>query len=409
MSYTAPLKQIQERCGAGFIRCGPSQEASSTGSELGESVEGVELVESFGSYEAEYAAIRQRVGLAHMPQSGLVELAGSDRTDFLQRILTNNVADLNPGESQRSFLLNQKGRIVADLMVLQDKSVTLMVVDVFDVDNVIKTLKSMLFAEDIAIRNLSNSYELLVLHGPAAPQVVKQMDVSRKDISLDVLSHCTVHLSAASCVLYRHDVAGEPGLHLLVPSERVAQIYQQLLDVLGFEPGRVVDADFGSHRRQTLRGWPVGWLALNTARIEAGTPIFHIDFGTDSLPAETAVMDEAVSFTKGCYVGQEIVARMHNLGHPKRLLVGFRVKGSTLPIAGAQVFEPSAQQDLMANSQQIIGGVTSSTVSPLLGRAVVGFAVMKWGRHAVDTPILVPAEGQLVEAQIHDVRFLKGL
>ncbi len=141
---------------------------------------------------------------------------------------------------------------------------------------------------------------------------------------------------------YRLDDTGAMGLHLFVPTDDAEMLYEKLLSAAGFDPEADAepDADYAQRRRETLRGRPIGWLAYNTARIEAGTPIFHVDFGHDSLPGETGLLDHAVSFNKGCYIGQEIVARMKNLGHPKRLLVGLKFPDQKLPVAGTQVPRP---------------------------------------------------------------------
>src|SRR6185436_21150893 len=98
--------------------------------------------------------------------------------------------------------------------------------------------------------------------------------------------------------------------------------------------GRSMDARTGLARR-------IGWHAYNIARLEAGWPIFNIDFGPDSLPHETGVLNDRVSFKKGCYLGQEVVARMQSLGHPKQRLVGLKAVEETgadedrVPEAGA--------------------------------------------------------------------------
>ena len=175
-------------------------------------------------------------------------------------------------------------------------------------------------------------------------------------------------------------------------------------------------AAFAERRRASLRGRPVGWSAFNTVRIEEGVPLYHVDFGPTSLPAEVPGphgIDAAVSFTKGCYLGQEVVARMKSLGHPKKLLVAFRVDEQTheqkaeqagevtadeatpgpLPVAGAQVFDAD-------NPTKVIGAVTSSAASPLAGQTAVGFAMVRWGRHRTGTALRMPADGRLIDARV---------
>ena len=232
-------------------------------------------------------------------------------------------------------------------------------------------------------------------------------------------THHVLTLAGADATVYRRDLCGVPGFGLWVKAPDAVNVYKALLDAAGYEtdqPDHQTDpeaaAAFAKRRREGLRGRPVGWSAFNTARIEAGSPVFHIDFGHDSLPAETGVLDEAVSFTKGCYLGQEIVARMKSLGHPKRVLVGLRVEGGHLPVAGSQVTEYAAGEQHAAGeavaTHNVIGGITSSAISPLLGQRPVVFAVMKWGRHTPGTRVLVPTEDGLVETHVQGLRFLES-
>jgi folate-binding protein YgfZ len=145
----------------------------------------------------------------------------------------------------------------------------------------------------------------------------------------------------------------------------------------------------------------MGWAEFNTARIEAGSPLFHVDFGADCLPHETSLLDETTSFTKGCYIGQEIVARMQNLGHPKRLLVGLRFDDARLPVAGSQVFDHE-------DRGTVIGAITSSTISPMRGHTAIAIAMIKWGKHRPNTKVVVPAEGQMVEAAVRGLRSMES-
>ena len=152
----------------------------------------------------------------------------------------------------------------------------------------------------------------------------------------------------------------------------------------------------------------MGWEAFNTARIEAGTPLFHIDFGPDSLPGETGLLTHCVSFTKGCYLGQEIVARMQNLGHPKRIVTGFKAHTNALPVAGTQVLEHADDTTHDPAHAKVVGGITSSTAAPLLGGTPVGLAVMKWGHHTPGTHARVAVEGELHDIEITSPGWLPG-
>jgi folate-binding protein YgfZ len=386
------LTELLDECGAQWMNYGP---APSEG--------GVAVVESFGAYEAAYAAIRQRVGIVHMPQRGRIEITGEERADFLHRMISANVRDLEPGQGRPGFMLNEKGRIVADLVVLQEADRAVVELDRFDVDGLMELWDSRLFAEDVQLTDQTEQTEILTLHGPAALTLLAEASGER-ELSLQPMAHQRVRIGQTVCLVYRRDDAGTPGLHLHVPMDAAAAVYRQLLARAGFDPRAELDADFAEHRRQSLRGRPAGWLAYNSARIEAGTPIFHIDFGPDSLAHETGIVHQQCDFEKGCYLGQEIVARMESLGHPKRILTGLKLQGEAMPVAGAQLFSPD--ETGTAPSEQVVGAVTSSTVSPMLGGQAIGFAVVKWGWQEPGTAVYVNCEGQTLKAQTHALRFL---
>ena len=207
-----------------------------------------------------------------------------------------------------------------------------------------------------------------------------------------------MQLCGSPCLIYRRNETGEPGLHAMIPVDGAADVYTKIADTIG---GLIpnVDAAEGKRPKRDIVGRGIGWLAYNTARIEAGTPLYHVDFGPDSLPHETGILDQAVSFTKGCYRGQEIVARMQSLGHPKRVLVGLKFDHDRLPVAGAQVFADMKCEDA-------IGAVTSSTLSPMLGGQAVAFAMIKWGKHRPGTSLAVWAEGNVVAGTVQTLRFI---
>lgn len=392
-----PLRQIQQQAGAQFTPFGEGDHA-------------VDLVESFGRYPAEYAAIRQRVGILHLPQRGLLRLAGPDVKDFLHRLLTQDINAMTGGGTRRAFQLNHKGRIVADPIVHHGDIDTWLEVDRVDVQPLHDLLQSRHFAEDLTIEDWSDRRVAIALQGPAAPALLQAVADEGEDASAPANmpgTHHVLRLGGVHVTVYRWDDCGVPGLRLMIPTDAADALYAKLLTAAGFDAARESEPDetYAIQRRQTLRGRPVGWAAYNTARIEAGTPLFHIDFGPDSLPAETGLLEQAVSFTKGCYLGQEIVARMKHLGHPRRVLVGLRTNADALPITGAQVFAAAPQEQTLA-AGPVVGGVTSSTVSPLLGQVAIAFAVVKWGSHQPDTLLLTAAEGKLVQARVQGLRFL---
>jgi len=389
-----------EQLGAELIGYGPDDNA-------------VPLAESFGSFEAEYAAIRRHVAILHLPQTGVIKITGEDVKAFLQNMLSQDVDAMIGGQTKRTFLLDAEGHVLADAFVHFGDDATWLELDRFDIASTIKTLDSRLFTEDVTLENISESKTAIALLGPASAQLLAKvathcMDSMTTDdiIQMPGTTH-VVTINGQPVSVCRRDLGQTLGLRLLVPTDHAEAMHQHLLDASGYESDKDPDADFAERRRDSLRGRPVGWSAYNTARIESGQALYHIDFGPDSLPAEAgeAAFEEAVSLTKGCWLGQEAVARMHNLSHPKRVLVGLKLPEGALAVAGSQVFEQDEDKRARAPRGGQVGGITSSTLSPLLGRAGLAFAVMKWGRHKPGMKVAVPVEGEMVEAEVGGLYF----
>ena len=382
MLESNPLHSLHKRSEAGFIPYG--SELFDHGC--------VQIVDTFGQYEAEYACIRKSVGLIDLPHRGLIRVTGRDRVDFLHRLLTNDTKGLTAGQGCRGFLLGKKGRIEADVIVLHSKDQTLLELDTTDTTGLIESLTKYVFSEDVSLQAISHAQVHLALHGPGAVAILHDVVADLFDTP-EIFAHHHIIIADHQCTVFRFDDTSSPGLHLLVPIEGAVAVYETLLNLLQKSGGRAI-----------------GWSAYNTARIEAGTPIYHIDFGPDSLPHETGLLDQVVSFTKGCYIGQEVVARMQNLGHPKRVLAGLRFNNDRLPIGGTEVFASKGAVDDsglgVADTRAVVGGITSSCISPMLGGIAIALAVLRWDTHKPGTEVFVPAEGQAVPATVCTLPFL---
>lgn len=408
---TSPLHRLQEQADATFIPYGPPRPDGAQ----------IEVVDTFGQYEAEYAAIRKGAAILETPQRAVIEVSGGERLDFLHKMLTNDTKSLQSGQGRRALLLSRAGRILADLIVLETGSSAWLVLDACDAAGLVEELQKYIIMEDVTLQRRDELWQV-ALHGPQALALVSAL-AGREMTELKPCEHRQVELAAGRCTLYRFDQAGVPGLHLIGPRDHAQGIYQALLDLArqdGWRTASQIEKEVAQEIQAKeaqppgqlgvkeepagkTRLRPIGWLAFNTARIEAGTPLFHVDFGPDTLPHESGTLKETVSFTKGCYLGQEIVARMQNLGHPKRVMVGLRFADDRMPVAGTPVFDAAAAE---LPGQAAIGAVTSSTLSPMLGGVAVALAMVKWGKHRPGVEVLVPAEGGKVPAKVQELGFL---
>ena len=389
-----------------------------------------------GRIELEYAAIRRSVALFDLPHRGTLEITGDDRLTFLNNMVTNGVAgetaSLAPGQSTRAFWLSRKGRITGDLRITELGTRLIIDVDALAAPETRETLDAYLITEDAEIKDITQDVHRLALHGPTGPlllDAVLDPDDTKPAIeSLCDLSACDLstgnsfagNLSATErmcrgipVLIERCDTTGTIGLELTVATEYAADIYRVLIAHGQLEPlpepvAAILRPEPSTQAEETasrVRLRPAGWLAYNMARIEAGTPLFNIDFGSQTLPHETGpeTLASRVSFTKGCYLGQEVVSRMHHLGKPKQQLVALRPSGPELrdehgmarqPVGGTQIFRAG---DL---GGEAIGAVTSSTISPMLGGDPVCFAMVKQAVSEPGTVLALAAEGAPVEAAV---------
>jgi len=327
----------------------------------------IDVVQTYGDLGQEYASLRTACVLLDQPQRAVLEVTGPDRTEFLGRMLTQELKGITPGQVRRSFWLNRKGRIDADLRVVHLQDRTLLEVDALAAERARAGLNAYIITEDFAIR-LMPSHRLSV-HGPTGLALLSAFTNTPEAPEVLLAPGRVADLSIAGAAVwaYREDTAGVPGVELIVPAEHALAVYQALI-----EAGHSHDGGGGLGSR--IRLVPAGWHAYNVARIEAGTPLYNLDFGPESLPAESGVLSDRVSFTKGCYLGQEIVARMHARGQSKQTVVALRFEpveneGTVVPEVGAVLTTPGATDTA--------GAVTSSTLAPSLGSVAIALAQVR--------------------------------
>jgi len=375
MATSTPLIEMHRREEAPLLAYGPP-------------TAGIFLVDRFRPIELEYAALRRASVILDLPNRGVVEVRGDDRLDFLGRMLTQRLEGQAPGSMRRSFWLNRKGRIDADLRVVELGDSTLLEADALAASRVVESLDAFVIADDVTLDDATERTHRLSIHGPAGPSVVGEAGAT--DLAdLGPGDARTIAIQGHDVILWREDTTGDPGLELIMDVDAAPEVYLELLSRAGaFEE---VDRE-GPDPVSRARLIPAGWHAYNAARIEGGTPLYMVDFGPDTLPHESGVVRDRIDFRKGCYLGQEVVARMDARGAWKQEIVGLRVEGEAQPATGSAV----------RVGDGVVGAVTSSTVSPMLGSAIICFAMLKKTHAAPGTDVLVDAEGQLAQATVHD-------
>jgi aminomethyltransferase len=405
----SPLHAIHESAGAEF-----------------QDYAGTPIVSTFGRPQAEYSAIRKSAAIIDFPQRAFLEFTGPDRLGFLNNLLTNETwnkstkTGMAAGTGVYSFLLNTKGRILSDMYVLEHGGHTLIEVDARHVDMIGEFVAKYLFREKVTLTSRAGGVWKLFLTGPRAFDSL--LKASGASISAPAESGVlSLAIAGIEVLAHRDDLCGVPGYGLIVPTDGIEAVWSTFTCEAGMPEERATagDRSISSGREcelpdqakqagnsvppgQSLRfpglARPAGWAAFNSVRIEAGRPIFGIDYDESVLPAETGQLHRAVSFTKGCYLGQEIVARMHARQQVSRMIVGIRMEGSALPMAGAKIHDAEGNE---------VGGVTSSTLSPMLSMAAIALGIIRRGHTAVGTPVCIPAEGAMHTGKVVELPFVR--
>lgn len=334
MNNETPLAELERAAGAQFQPCF-----------------GVSLPAQFSDPIEEHRIARQSAALIDTNFRAVFSLAGSDRVRYLNAITTGNIRDLAPGHGNIGLLLSAQGHILSELetLALEDRFVLLDHELVRE--QTFATLDKYIIMDDAVLTDQTAASGTLAVEGPAAPAIVREL-TGVDLLALPLRGHTASSVSGGSaipCRVIRHSLFGFPGAEFLVGCEALPALWSAL--------ATAVHANGGA---------PIGYRALNSLRLEAGIPWFGSDFDERHIPHEAALETTHISFTKGCYTGQEIVERVRSRGHVNRRLTGLAFAGAALP-------EPDSK--LTADGAEA-GTVTSAAFSPLLGRAI-GFGYVR--------------------------------
>ena len=315
-------------------------------------------------------AVRRAAGLFPLGDRGLLRVSGGDRRRWLDGMLSNDVASLAPGPEGSgcyAALLTRQGRIVADFHVMDRGELFWLETAGGAVATALETLDRFVIADDVALADASVEVERIGLEGPASPAVLEA--ALGAPLSLAENACADVEVAGVPVVVASFGWSGAPARQLFAPAGSGAAVSAAL---------RSAGADLGLV--------DAGAEELEILRVEAGLPKLGVELDEETLPAE-ARLESAVSYTKGCYTGQEVVARMHSRGRVGHLLVGLRLEGAAPGEVGAEVQVEGRKS----------GEVTSACVSPSAGSIALAFVraqhaepgtvVSVGGRHAEVTAL----------------------
>jgi folate-binding protein YgfZ len=293
----------------------------------------------FGDTRSEFQTLLSGCGLYDLSGCAKISVTGSDRVRWLNGMATNNVRDLAPGHGVYAFLLNAQGRIQADLYVFQRGESLLVDTERGQREKVLQLFDHYIIADDVEIADISDKLTALGLTGPESRHVLERAGIAVPDLaSLELCSpKCDCACGCLQCTLLRRDDSAGTSYQIWLAPDKLKSTWDALV---------------------AAGATPVGTDALELRRISFGIPKFGMDIRERDLPQETG-QTRALNFTKGCYLGQEIVERIRSRGAVHRQFTAFSVEG-TLPEPGAKILAGEKEE-------KEVGEITSSAILPLPG------------------------------------------
>jgi aminomethyltransferase len=300
------------------------------------------LPETFSDFGQEYRAGKDSVAIFDTNWHAIFRLTGRDRVRYLHAITSNNIKELGEGYGVLALLLNPQGHILAELEVYALKESLLVLSHASVRERTAATLKKYILGSQVTFEDLTLQLGSVAVEGPCAASIIAEAtglaltgfsEMATKDVEIDAVpSH-----------LIRRSHFGGLGAQIIAPREHLGLLWGSLR---------------GSAHAQ--HGLPIGMKALNALRLEAGVPWFPLDFNDAMIPHEAVLENTHISFTKGCYTGQEIVERVRSRGHVNRKRVALKFSTATPPEPGTKLRAGGAD----------VGFVTSSAFSPAANTAI---------------------------------------
>jgi folate-binding protein YgfZ len=340
--------------------------------------QGAGAAREFGDAAAEYRAARETAALFPLTWRGALRFVGPDRRQWLQGQVTNDVQRLPDGAWNEASVLNIQGHMLAMLRVFALPDALLADLPAAVVASTAQTLDRHLIMEKVEIEDASRELSLFSVQGPRAAEAVR----AAVGVEAAALAPHTLAVEegpgAAPLIVARATQTGESGFDLLVAAAVAGLLWNRLSEAVRGVGGR-----------------PAGWEALNTLRVEAGLPWWGHELDSAIVPLE-ARLERAISMTKGCYVGQEIIARIDARGRVNNLLGGLRLTGDALPGPGSPIL----------GDEKRIGRVTTAVRSPALGAPIaLAFLRREWTEPG--RTVTVEVEGERVPAAVCALPFVR--
>ena len=309
---------------------------------------GAEVVADYGDALAEHAALRESAGVMDLSFRSRLCLVGADRARFLHGQVTNDVKKLRVGEGCYAAITTAKGKMESDLNIFALADELLLDFEPGLTEKISARLEKFIVADDVQIVDAAPHYGLLSVQGPKAEAVVRAIGLFTEVPGKPLASLKISDTMLGEIYLVNNSRLGGIGFDLFVPNNSLGAVADKLIAAA-----------------KSVGGRAVGWTAFETARIEAGIPRFGADMDETSIPLECGIESRAIVYNKGCYLGQEVINRIHSVGHVNRELRGLRLPDDlkSLPVRGEKLFSGGKE----------VGQITSAVKSLLAGNIALGY------------------------------------
>lgn len=289
--------------------------------------------EHFDDPAGEYSAARTAAAMFDLSGWTQIAMTGNDRSKFLHNFCTNDIRGISAGAGCEAFMTSVQGKVLAHVLVLAgERALTLLGVPGI-AERIISHLSRYQISEDVAFDDRTASCALLLVVGPQAPAVLAKAGCDLASLAHG--KHREVPFGASHATVFRNDFLGVPCYLVSCAS---------------------VDLNGWRDKLNAAGAIPAGTATFNALRIEAGFPLYGVDITDANLAQEVNRTTQAISFAKGCYLGQEPIARIDAMGHVNQQLRGIRLAAGPVPSAGTDVLTADGDP-------RVIGLITSAAVS----------------------------------------------
>lgn len=336
---------------------------------------GWEMADVYSDPLQEHGAVRSSGGLIDLSCFGSIKVYGGESVQFLNGLVTNNVKTLEAGKGMRAAILTGHGKVRALCRIFNLGDTYLVITDPQTHEKVFKYLFPFSYAGDFKVEDVSEEHRTLSVQGPISHLVMKEVCFEPLPSLVEYAWFQTL-IAGHRALVMRATHTGEPGFDILVPGSAIKDVWDFILMKGGYHA--IV---------------PFGLRALESLRIEAGIPVYGRDVDETNMMLEVG-LEDAVSFTKGCYTGQEAVAMATYRGHVSKKLSGLALSGEVVPPQGSLVKKEGKE----------IGFVTSALRSPTL-ESVIALAYLKHGFFEAGNNVEVQIEADAVHAVVTTLPF----